>query len=76
MSLLFRACLGFLIAFAAVQPRALLPNFGPSAIASLKVDLAEAERTEAARVRTPFDAAIVRAGDMLRAAARVKEPKI
>lgn len=75
MSLLIRAGFGFLIACAAVQPQALLPNFGPKAIASLKADLAQAERTEAARVHSPFDAAIVRAADMLRATARVHSPQ-
>jgi hypothetical protein len=68
MSLLFRACFAFLIAFAAVQPQALASVFGTRAIASVKADLAEAERAEAAR--SHFDAAIFRAAAALRATVR------
>jgi hypothetical protein len=66
MSLLFRAGFGFLVAFAMVQPHALMPAFGT--IASLKADLADAERGEAAR--SSFDAAIFRAAGALRTTVR------
>ena len=69
MTLLFRACVGFLIAFAAVQPQALTSAFGTKAITSLKADLADAERNEAAQ--SPLDAAIFRAAGALHATARM-----
>jgi hypothetical protein len=74
MTLLFRACFGFLIAFAAVQPQALTSVFGTPAIASLKVDLAAAERSEAAR--SSFDAAVFRAAAALRTTVRTHEPRL
>jgi hypothetical protein len=75
MTLLFRACFGFLIAFAAVQPHELASGFGTPAIASLKAELADAERREAVRAQSPLDTAIVRAAGMLHAAARMKESR-
>jgi hypothetical protein len=75
MTLLFRACFGFLIAFAAVQPQPLTSAFGTKAIASLKADLADAERQEATRAQSPLDTAIVRAANVLREAARVHQPR-
>jgi len=74
MTLLFRAFFGFLIAFAVVQPQALAAYFETPAMQSLKVELSDAERDEAAR--SPLDAAIFHAAGVLRATARVQEPRI
>ena len=74
MSVLFRASLGFLIAFAVMEPRAFGAYFETPAVQSLKTDLAGAGRDETARfdARTaaPLDVAIVRAADALHASAR------
>ncbi|MGD0141634.1 MAG: hypothetical protein ABSC92_00585 [Rhizomicrobium sp.] len=75
MTVLFRATMGFLIAFAVHDPRAVTARFETPAIAALKADLADAERCEAARARTPFDAAIVQAAGVLRATARVRDSR-
>jgi hypothetical protein len=78
MSVLFRAALGFLIAFAVVEPHAVAAYFETPAVQSLKTELAGAERDEAAqfdaRAAAPLDAAIVRAAGLLRATARVRQP--
>ncbi len=79
MSVLFRASLGFLIAFAVMEPQAFAAYFETPAVQSLKTQLSDAERDEAARfdARTaaPLDAAIVRAADVLRASARETQTK-
>jgi hypothetical protein len=76
MSVLFRAALGFLIAFAVLYPHALAAYFETPAVASLKVDLADAETRETAgfdaRTAAPLDAAIAGAANVLHAAARVR----
>jgi hypothetical protein len=80
MSVLFRAALGFLIAFAVVEPHAVAAYFETPAVESLKVELADAERDEAARfdarAAAPLDAVIVRAAGVLRATARIHESRI
>jgi hypothetical protein len=76
MSVLFRAALGFLIAFAVLYPHALATYFETPAIASLKVQLSDAEREATshsdARQTAPLDAAIAGAANVLHAAARVR----
>jgi hypothetical protein len=74
MTLLFRTCVGFLIAFAVVQPHALVAVFETPAVASLKAELAGAARNEAAR--SPLDAAIFRAAGVLHATARMRDSRI
>jgi hypothetical protein len=75
MSVLFRAALGFLIAFAMLYPHALAAYFETLAVTSLKVQLSDAEREATshsdARQIAPLDAAIAGAANVLHAAARV-----
>jgi hypothetical protein len=76
MSVLFRAALGFLIAFAMLYPHALAAYFETPAVQSVKAQLSGAERDEAAQFdaqhAAPLDAAIFRAAGVLRASARAR----
>jgi len=74
MSVLYRACLGFLIAFEVLYPHAFAAYFETPAVESLKAELEDSERGGAARFdarhAAPLDAAIVGAPNVLRIAAR------
>jgi hypothetical protein len=71
--LLFRAALGFLIAYAVAEPQAVARYFETPQIELLKTDLARAETEEAARYSAshpaPVDAAIFEASWLLHASA-------
>jgi hypothetical protein len=76
MSVLFRAALGFLIAFAVLYPHALAVYFETPMVQSLKFELADAERDKAglfdARRAGPLDAAIVGVANVLHEAAQAR----
>lgn len=80
MSVLFRASLGFLIAFAVMEPQVLAAYFATPALRSVRSDLANAEHQEATRFdehpAAPLDIAIAGAAHLLRATAQIREPKV